>query len=142
MIAELNDTLLPLGVRFRQTKTKIRIEDLKGNFLRYKNSLIAALKSYAPAGYAGLTFDDLLALGQREYVPLTEELRKSLVQEAIDVWNEIAYDWLQLFDNHECSAEDAREGVGDRMENRTFYRLSSEDQNSILVEAIPNAQSM
>lgn len=135
----INEQLRGSGYQLRQCKTKVRVENEAGRFLNYKSSLHKALKALDRIGVCDAA--KMIALAAKpDVIKLTDELRKELVAEAKKTWNYIAYDWLLMFIDHSCSAEDAREGTGDRIEDRRFFQLSDEDQEAILAEAIPHAQ--
>jgi hypothetical protein len=68
------------------------------------------------------------------------ELKAKLVKEAQKEWDYIAYDCLQVCTNKSCSAEEAQEAVGDRVESKEFWNLTHDQQEEILKEAIPNSQ--
>src|SRR5262245_45183663 len=63
-------------------------------------------------------------LSKTKNIPLTKELKERLVRAAQQQWEYVALDYLQLFENNECSAEDAHECVADRMEDEDWNKLS------------------
>jgi hypothetical protein len=75
-------------------------------------------------------------------IKMYPKLREELVKLCRQEWDYIAYDYLALFDNHECSAEEAQEAVGDRITHSSWNKISREDQDSILQEAIPRRQGL
>ena len=62
--------------------------------------------------------------------------------EAVSLWNDIAYDYLQICPGFKCSANEARSAVADRMMNPNWFTLSSKTKEDILAEAITGIQAI
>jgi hypothetical protein len=61
-IDRLNRLIAGTGYQFLQTRTKVRIENECGDFLRYSATIKSAIKRYIPNGCGGRSLENLLAM--------------------------------------------------------------------------------
>ncbi len=59
---KLNKAVLGTGFQFFATKTKVRIENEDGDFLRYSRNIVAAIKRHIPNGCGRRSLQSLLRM--------------------------------------------------------------------------------
>jgi hypothetical protein len=142
-VYKLNRRLEEMGiqVQFFKTKTRFRVLELdqiyrgaeytKNPFLYLKQKQLMAM---VPTDF----------IESCNYKELTPENKSRLVAAIRSVWDDIAYDSLQLHPDHYMTAEEIRDVVADYVyrESTDWEEFSHEDQEIVLREAITRSESL
>jgi len=72
----------------------------------------------------------------KQKVELTAELKVELVESIKCAWSEIGYYLLQAKPTNEMSTEEIREAVADYINHETWWELTQEQKDEVLVAAI------